>query len=71
MAHNINRDFLQIFSDYTMQMSPSFNAAKANKNKFLAYLRIMFEKLQTATSFDEYKALLPWNVKQKLLDLTD
>jgi len=39
--------------------------AKANKLEPYAYLRYIFEQLPLATSLDEYKALLPWNLTPK------
>ncbi len=36
--------------------------AKANRLEPYAYLRYIFEQLPTASSLDEYEALLPWNV---------
>ena len=41
--------------------------AKANGLEPHAYLRFIFEKLPTATTFEDYEALLPWNVKKNLL----
>ena len=41
--------------------------AKANKLEPHAYLRFIFEKLPTASSLEDYDALLPWNVKNTLL----
>ena len=43
---------------------------KANKLEPYAYLRFIFDKLPTATTLEDYEALLPWNVK-KQLDLAD
>ena len=40
--------------------------AKANKLEPHAYLRFIFEKLPTATTLEDYEALLPWNVKNDL-----
>jgi len=37
--------------------------AKANMLEPYAYLRYIFEKLPTATTLEDYEALLPWNVK--------
>ncbi len=36
--------------------------AKANKLEPYAYLRYIFEKLPTASSLENYEALLPWNI---------
>jgi len=36
--------------------------AKANRLEPYAYLRYIFEQLPTASSLEEYEALLPWNV---------
>ena len=36
--------------------------AKANKLEPYAYLRYIFDKLPTATSLEDYEALLPWNI---------
>ncbi len=36
--------------------------AKANRLEPYAYLRYIFEQLSTASSLEEYEALLPWNV---------
>jgi transposase len=36
--------------------------AKANRLEPYAYLRYIFEKLPTATSLEDFEALLPWNV---------
>lgn len=41
--------------------------AKANMLEPFAYLRFIFEKLPTATTLDDYEALLPWNVKKCLI----
>jgi len=45
--------------------------AKANMLEPYAYLRFMFEKLPTATTLEDYDALLPWNVKKNLLAITE
>jgi hypothetical protein len=31
-----------------------------------AYLTVLFEKLPTATTVEDFEALLPWNVKANL-----
>lgn len=36
--------------------------AKANKLEPYAYLRYIFDKLPTASSLEDYEALLPWNI---------
>jgi hypothetical protein len=36
--------------------------AKANKLEPYAYLRHIFDRLPTASSLEDYDALLPWNV---------
>ena len=36
--------------------------AKANKLEPYAYLRYIFDRLPTATSLEDYEALLPWNI---------
>ena len=41
--------------------------AKANKLEPYAYLRFIFDKLPTATTLEDYEALLPWNVKNTLM----
>jgi transposase len=38
-------------------------SAKANSIEPYRYLRLVFQALATATSVDDYKALLPWNLK--------
>ena len=40
--------------------------AKANKLEPHPYLRFIFEKLPTATTLEDYEALLPWNAKKDL-----
>ena len=42
--------------------------AKANKLEPYAYLRYIFEKLPTASSLEDYEALLPWNVTPELMN---
>ncbi len=36
--------------------------AKANKLEPYANLRYIFDKLPTASSFEDYEALFPWNI---------
>jgi len=36
--------------------------AKSNKLEPYAYLRYIFDKLPTASSLEDYEALLPWNI---------
>jgi transposase len=36
--------------------------AKANKLEPYAYLRYIFDRLPTASSLEDYEALLPWNI---------
>lgn len=36
--------------------------AKANKLEPYAYLRYIFDKIPTASSLEDYAALLPWNI---------
>jgi hypothetical protein len=36
--------------------------AKANKLEPYAYLRHLFDRLATASTLEDYEALLPWNV---------
>ncbi len=42
--------------------------AKANRLEPYAYLRYIFEQLPTASSLEEYEALLPWNVTPELMN---
>ena len=41
--------------------------AKANGLEPYAYLRYIFSKLPLAKTFDDYEALLPWNLSQKAI----
>ena len=43
--------------------------AKANKLEPYMYLRFIFEKLPTATSLQDFEALLPWNLTAKQLEV--
>lgn len=36
--------------------------AKANQLEPYAYLRYIFDKLPTASSLEDYEAMLPWNI---------
>jgi transposase len=45
----------------------AIETTKADMLEPYSYLRFKFEKLPTATSLEEYKALLPWNVKISLI----
>ncbi len=36
--------------------------AKANELEPCAYLRYIFDRLPTASSLEDYEALLPWNI---------
>jgi len=42
--------------------------AKANNLEPYGYLRYIFTRLPLATTQEDYKALLPWNISQKQLD---
>ncbi len=44
--------------------------AKANKLEPYAYLRYIFDKLPTASSLEDYEALLPWNVTPEQISYT-
>jgi transposase len=42
--------------------------AKANKLEPFAYLRYIFDRLPTASSLEDYEALLPWNITPAMID---
>jgi transposase len=42
--------------------------AKANKLEPYAYLRYIFDRLPTATSLEDYEALLPWNITPEQME---
>jgi hypothetical protein len=44
--------------------------AKANGLEPYAYLRYIFEMLPTASTLEQYEALLPWNLKPEQLGCT-
>lgn len=44
--------------------------AKANGLEPYAYLRYIFDRLPTASTLEDYEALLPWNVRLDLLPLS-
>jgi len=43
--------------------------AKMNNLEPYAYLRYIFDKLPTATTLEDYEAMLPWNITPQQLDL--
>ena len=45
----------------------AIETTKADMLEPYSYLRFILEKLPTATSLEEYEALLPWNVKISLI----
>jgi len=43
--------------------------ARANKQEPYSYLRLIFEKLPTASTLQDYEALLPWNIVAEQIDI--